>query len=217
MVNPPIDIKTQNMGVKHNAVALWYLRLNGFLTVQNFVLHPEKGGSAKTDADIVGIRFPHRMEFTPDADDGRFNQHAKVPYFIVAESTVGQCKINGPWKNMESFVDVLRSFGPIPESRIRGIADAWAKKGAYSNDAIDCCLLFFGKEKNRELTERYPLAEQVIWDEICEFFHRRFSTYRKVKSDHESWGRIGNGLWDCWFNSRSNKEECCEKLIASLV
>jgi hypothetical protein len=47
-------------------VAYWYLRLNGSLQIENFVVHPSRGGSQRTDADLLGVRFRHRMEFLYD-------------------------------------------------------------------------------------------------------------------------------------------------------
>jgi hypothetical protein len=43
-------------------LAYWYLRLNGFMTIDNFVLHDKskKGIAHRTDADIYGVRFPFR-------------------------------------------------------------------------------------------------------------------------------------------------------------
>jgi len=40
----------------------WYLRLNGFLTIENFVVHPDQGRDQRTDVDILGTRFPYRSE-----------------------------------------------------------------------------------------------------------------------------------------------------------
>ena len=48
-----------------DAVAEWFLRLNGFFTVVNFVIHPIEPNEAslqRTDADVVGVRFPYRQE-----------------------------------------------------------------------------------------------------------------------------------------------------------
>ena len=38
-------------------VAYWYFRLNGFLQIENFVVHPERRGSQRTDADLHGLRY----------------------------------------------------------------------------------------------------------------------------------------------------------------
>ncbi len=43
-------------------IAYWFFRLNGFLTIENFVVHPElisDGTSQRTDADILAVRFPY--------------------------------------------------------------------------------------------------------------------------------------------------------------
>ena len=43
-------------------VAYWYFRLNGFLQIENFIIHPERYGSGRTDADLLAVRFPFRAE-----------------------------------------------------------------------------------------------------------------------------------------------------------
>jgi len=43
-------------------VAYWYFRLNGFFQIENFVVHPERRGGQRTDADLPAIRFPFRAE-----------------------------------------------------------------------------------------------------------------------------------------------------------
>jgi hypothetical protein len=50
--------------IRDSDLAYWYLRLNGFLTIPNFVLHPETGGSQRTEVDVIGVRFPHRSELS---------------------------------------------------------------------------------------------------------------------------------------------------------
>ncbi len=43
-------------------VATWYLRLNGYLTTTNFILHPEMGTVQETDVDVLAVRFPWRLD-----------------------------------------------------------------------------------------------------------------------------------------------------------
>ena len=45
-------------------VAYWYFRLNGYLQIENFVIHPGRRGGQRTDADLLAVRFPHRAERT---------------------------------------------------------------------------------------------------------------------------------------------------------
>ena len=37
-------------------VAYWYLRLNGFLQIENFVVHPSGRGGQRADADLLAVR-----------------------------------------------------------------------------------------------------------------------------------------------------------------
>ena len=45
----------------------WFFRLNGCLTMENFIVHPDTAGPPETDADLIAVRFPHRRE---TADSG---------------------------------------------------------------------------------------------------------------------------------------------------
>ena len=42
-------------------VAYWYFRLNGFLQIENFVVHPERRGSQRTD-DLLRFRHSFRRQ-----------------------------------------------------------------------------------------------------------------------------------------------------------
>ena len=52
-------------------LAYWYFRLNGFLTTENFIVHPDRGPNQRTDADLLAVRFAHRKEnlVRPMTDD----------------------------------------------------------------------------------------------------------------------------------------------------
>ena len=39
-------------------IAYWYLRLNGFLILRNFLVHGDRPGETRTDIDVLGARFP---------------------------------------------------------------------------------------------------------------------------------------------------------------
>ena len=47
-------------------VAYWYLRLNGFLCLRNFLVHGDRRGEVRTEIDVVGVRFRHRREHLCD-------------------------------------------------------------------------------------------------------------------------------------------------------
>lgn len=66
----------------------WYLRLNGFLPLPNFVLHHEYNHHRTSDADIIAVRFPHVYEATggqPSDWDPRFEDWG----LRLTEETIG--------------------------------------------------------------------------------------------------------------------------------
>src|SRR4051794_19776677 len=40
----------------------WYLRLNGFFLINNFVVHRAEGVDYSSDIDILGLRLPYVFE-----------------------------------------------------------------------------------------------------------------------------------------------------------
>src|SRR5712692_8838890 len=74
--------------------ALWYLRLNGYFTMPNFIAHGD--GGPRTDVDVLGVRLPHSREY-PD-DTARLQIPPQKIDVVFAESKAGRCKLNGPWK-----------------------------------------------------------------------------------------------------------------------
>ncbi len=186
-------------------IAYWYFRLNGFFTITNFILHPGRRGPQRTDADIVGVRFPHRAEFSDSAggDESVFADCEKL-YFLIAEVKRQQCALNGPWtrKKDENIHAILRDLGPISPDRISEVADQLYKKGFYSSRSLYCSLFCVGSPQNPELRERYPDVPQRTWNQILSFIHRRFDNYEARKADHEQWDMTGQDLWRCFRRYR---------------
>ncbi len=70
----------------------WYLRLNGFFPLRNFVLHPpyesEGTNNQAADSDLLAVRFPHVYEDIggqPDDWDSRFRTWG----FYLEEDIIG--------------------------------------------------------------------------------------------------------------------------------
>lgn len=65
-------------------LAYWYLRLNGFIPLRNFVLHPLSKARSKqaADSDLLAVRFPHVYEETggqPDDWDHKLKDWGFIP------------------------------------------------------------------------------------------------------------------------------------------
>jgi len=44
--------------IKSEKLAYWYFRLNGFLTIPNLLVHPDRGTEHRTEINILGVRSP---------------------------------------------------------------------------------------------------------------------------------------------------------------
>jgi hypothetical protein len=86
------------MDISSEQLAYWYLRLNGFLTIPNFVVHPDQGGNQETDVDVLGVRFPYREENLglPMEDEKHFRKFPDKAFITIAEVKSGRCGLNGP-------------------------------------------------------------------------------------------------------------------------
>jgi len=134
--------------LKADALGLWYFRLNGVFTIPNFVLHPDRPGSARTDADIAGVRFPCRREFPPDdgGDDEWFQRHDTMPCAILAEVKTSECAINGPWSDPArgNVNKVLSDLGLYEQDEIVSAAEESHAHGVYYGRRLSCSLFSTG-------------------------------------------------------------------------
>jgi len=192
-------------------LAAWYFRLNGFFTIPNFVLHPMRRGSALTDADIAGVRFPYRAEFPEGlgGDDLEFRRIVKCPYAVFAEVKKGECRLNGPWSNQQqgNMDRILSDLGLCPSDDIPAVADSLYNAGRFSNESLYCSLFCIGNSASDSVAEDYPDVPQKTWDKVSEFVFQRFKIYRQRKTDHSHWDYVGKTLWECFESSRNSQEE----------
>lgn len=195
----PVQITTE-------ALAYWYLRLNGFLTITNFIVHPDQGRNQETDADILGVRFPYRAEnlSLPMKDDDLLIGEPGKSHLIIGEVKSGLCNLNGPWTKPErrNMLRVLSAIGALQSHESEVAAKSLYEVGYYSNQRYRISLLCFGREPNPEITEKYPAVPQILWDGILPFIYERFKAYKNVKVSHLQWDETGHKLWDAFEKSR---------------
>lgn len=94
-------------------LAYWYLRLNGFFPLSNFVLH-HGAGHRTSDADLLAVRFPYVSEDVGGRDrdwDSRFRTDWKIDLTRRVVGLIVEVK-SGAWDR----ADIL---DPPPEWRIR--------------------------------------------------------------------------------------------------
>src|SRR5438270_6099921 len=112
--------------IRAEDLGYWYLRLNGFLTIPNFVLHSDTGTNQRTDVDVIGVRFPFRDELNGMSDDIFFEEHASQTLFVLVEVKAGRCAFNESWlRPNDDVIDrVIQSAGPFPRHQVPSLADA---------------------------------------------------------------------------------------------
>ena len=205
------------MNVTSEQLAYWYLRLNGFLTIQNFIVHPDEGNEQRTDADIIGVRFPYRAELRPQqmVDNEPFIIIKDRPYIIIAEVKKGKCSLNGPWTEpeKENLQRILRAIGAFSEKEIGIVAQNVYKLGMFSSNSYYLTLACFGKDSNFKINENFPNVPQILWGTVLEFIYNRFKEYPDQKSSHGQWDEVGKNLWDCVWDNENLKDFKAEVMI----
>ena len=189
------------MRIEPERLAYWYLRLNGFLTITNFLVHPEtRRDHGTTEVDVLGVRFPFRSEnlTRPMTDDELFTQHGTRLYLVIAEVKSGLCDLNGPWRNPENrnMEKVLAAIGVFPQSCWQTVAGSLYQNGCFQDDTHLLSLLCIGRRSNEALQNSFNRVPQVTFDHILRFIHGRLLEYLDVKAQHEQWDRDGKALWD---------------------
>ncbi len=92
-------------GERAEHVSNWYFRLNGFLSIPGFVIHPDHPSRyPRTEADLIGVRFPNSTEVLDGVsmmDDPKLSGLCKLTktLFVLVEVKTELCSINGPWSD----------------------------------------------------------------------------------------------------------------------
>jgi len=174
-------------------LAYWYFRLNGFLTTENFVVHPDRGRDQRTDADLLAARCSYRAEnlFEPMQDDPRVADCGTFINVVIAEIKTGPCALNGPWTNpdAQNMQRVVKAIGCVPDGDVDAACADLYKHGRWLNDVVTVRLFALGERRTRDLIA--PESQQVTWDEVMDFCVERFRDYKYQKSSVGQWTQDG--------------------------
>lgn len=180
------------------ALGYWYFRLNSCLTIVDFVLHPQRRGPQRTDADVLAVRFPSRIERVeggqPLVDHDPFEKSQCVE-LVVAEVKAGLCDLNGPWSEPArgNLTYVLGAVGILPPERVAAACEALYAGSAYEADGCRIRLFALGRTRNDKLAGG---VVQVEWRDVVGFVLDRFTAHSRAKADHPQWDETGQRLWN---------------------
>lgn len=148
-------------------LAYWYLRLNGFFPIRDFVIHRTGDAKRPSDCDLLALRSPlvyeeiggNRYDWEPDLLKAlAFDEK---PFGLICEVKTGayeKAKLF-PRRKVEYLVGRL---GLFPREEIANVAAELEKHGVVDCDGVGMCKLLVTSDEN---------VEGV-------FFHRSLKTIR---------------------------------------
>lgn len=192
------------MNINSERLAFWFLRLNGFLTIPNFVVHPEAprddgAYSQQTDVDLLGVRFPFRAENRgrPMPDFPLFGDERRVQV-VLSEVKTSQCRLNGPWTNpeLQNLQKVLCAGGFRPPDQVDAISGTLYETGVWTDNEMAIRIVCFGARHNNGVKQKFPDVPQLLWhQDVLPFIFQRFHEYHLEKRMHEQWEVDGKELF----------------------
>lgn len=206
-------------------LAYWYLRLNGYFSIVNFVIHPESRGSQLTDADILAVRFPFSVELenNPMPDDPIItnsiypDSEKRQICFLIGEVKTGLCNINGPWINPDrkNMQRVLRRMGFIEEDpTVEIVARELYQQNLWQDDYYVVRQITFGAYNNPQLPQN---VIQVVWDDIASFMFDRFRKYEEQKAQHDQWEIFMKKIFKKAIHNKTTKDDFVEWIKREVV
>lgn len=129
--------------IRSERLAFWFLPLNGFLSIPNFIElleGPRDSGtySQQTGVGVLCVRFPQRAKSRgrpmPDHDFFLAERRPMVVPFRVKTERFG---LNGPWTNsgLQNLQKVLTAGGFRPVDQVDGMADTRHRTGVWEDEA----------------------------------------------------------------------------------
>jgi len=191
-------------GKRAEEVASWYFRLNGFLSIPGFVVHPDVvRRNPMTEADLIAVRFPYSQELIAGrvmVDDPRLTNLGSDSQvlFRLVEVKTDLCNINGPWSNERdgNMQRVIRRLGFARPDDVPPIATAMYQDLRWQDANHILQYITVGERVNDGRQRQYPKLVQITWPEIAGFLFERFSRFpEKLSADrrliHEQWPAFG--------------------------
>lgn len=178
----------------------WYLRLNGYFIIPNFILHPLMPcGSQRTEIDLLGVRFPYQSEVVCNSEgkrlkmenDEKLIDNRFLDCLIVSVKGIkSEVEINRKIKEFQNLKDVIKRFGFVgSEENIADVAKELSREKKAVMDQFQIRFLGIAGKFNK-----YSKTKQIIFKEIIEFILTRFRAYYRHKADTEQWSGIGKEM-----------------------
>lgn len=160
--------------------AFWYLRLNGFFAITNFVVHASRDVVHTSDCDVLGVRLPFVYEDVGGQDTDwdpflRDNLDPVHPIGIVCEVKTGGYNVKDLFRE-----DVLRyaiaRLGFVPREEVGRVADVLRDRAVVAlPDGTQIGKLLVARQERQG-----PFLMRALTD-VEDFLTERVRKYPKQK------------------------------------
>jgi hypothetical protein len=201
-------------------VAYWYLRLNGFLCLRNFLVHGDRRGEDRTEIDVVGVRFRYRREhLSKPMFDDVWVERAEQTIVVFCDAKKGANDFNSAWLNqrrqiIESFLALI---GVIPGGLWDRVARELYDNGCSepSPDLLITALLIH-HDPQQQVSLRWKAAKVIQIAHALQFIHRRFKAYDMIKRSHGQWEPSGHSLWRLYDRHHWSEDDFVNAGLSSI-
>ncbi|MCX7747332.1 MAG: hypothetical protein N2645_10645 [Clostridia bacterium] len=155
----------------------WYLRLNGFFLLDNFVLHQSRSISGRaSDTDILAVRFPFVVEETggnsDDWDSGLFSHFGETSIIgLICEVKTGRSPNIQNLFKPSNIEKAIGRFGFLPDTRV--FSDQLSDIAIVTSGQFQIGKILFSRKKTSLTTN--ALHMKLV--DVNRFIKQRFSKY----------------------------------------
>jgi hypothetical protein len=214
----------------------WYLRFNGYLAIENFVIHePSAAGVAQGgESDVIAVRFPYSREepsFPLRLDERLLSKQAaddRLIDFVIAEVKSGNKKsLNKVWSppdqdgtKSDRIAYLVRWLGCFEDdATIRTVAQELQTKHQSVRKPYLIRLIYFAREETQQAVPDEVL--QVTFKNIADFFVTvRTPCWQDnglgVRSAHEQWDPLIKLVWKIGLFDALDQDSRAQLILAML-
>lgn len=159
--------------------AYWYLRLNGFFPITDFVMHGRDGRGRTTDCDVLAVRPPHVTEPIGGQVGDRCSYLAGQLDFSQEIGIICQVKSGtapSDFRFRSEHVSLcVRRLGLVPADAINDAVRCLASKSTWSSHGVTLAALLISKD-----AVKGPFLNQTL-DQAEAFLRLRIDRYPAEK------------------------------------
>jgi hypothetical protein len=219
---------------KYEKLVRWYLRFNGYLTAENYIIHEARNGRVPQggEFDTLGVRFPYSREQVdqklirndPKLHDAEVSEHHLIDFVIAEVKSGKRNSLNSVWQPGDEDAKVnrvaylLRWIGAVgDEQRISDVARRLQKELRARENGYLFRLVYFSKSHTQQAVP--DIVPQITFREIAEFIVRlRTPCWQGfglgVRSHHPQWDKL---ICDIWDIGDPSSDQSGEKKVQSIL